>query len=540
MERSTLKKIEDLNVDRVVRILESVDLAEFAEFVIERDINGKKLLDVTEGIIKLWRPSVNAKRIVLFIEEFKLNPDKFIKSLDTDLDVITETESKSISVECQYQTVPARRLREDMASTTLTNVEELLKRLVPAKSFLYRNQPRKIEKSVPSYMPMDGAPKKPRRFFRLSSYEYPQLDILSRTSKNESFDDRGYYSVKTNNRYFIQKTYKRQDSKTKYKSLSTAEELNEKLPEDHFYEDLCYSDMHNTENKIESTSFNQVATVKPCIVKIQELFQSFKLPFFRKNETISDKSDVNDKPEAEIETNVYENGDNVANMYDSVHVIRPVIQGSNTERNQSTLPVEDYLEPIQLNKDYCDVTVRERDDSLLGYIMSIFDNRFGFRRETNDAVQDEDSQDKVDCTSTEIGRMRERPRTNMADRPLPVPVENEPYYMNVDRAEAENLLMGQPDGMFILRPSSQPSHAYTLSVSCSGAVHNVGVRRRPDGRLALGFPRRGERSFATVTSLLRHHRRRRLLLVAAGGVIGATTLNETPHYYQTPSNLPVL
>lgn len=43
----------------------------------------------------------------------------------------------------------------------------------------------------------------------------------------------------------------------------------------------------------------------------------------------------------------------------------------------------------------------------------------------------------------------------MADRPLPVPVENEPYYMNVDRAEAINLLKGQPDGTFILRPSSQ-------------------------------------------------------------------------------------
>lgn len=85
----------------------------------------------------------------------------------------------------------------------------------------------------------------------------------------------------------------------------------------------------------------------------------------------------------------------------------------------------------------------------------------------------------------------------------------------------------------------QPDHAYTLSVSCSNAVHNVGVRRRPDGRLALGFPRRGEHSFPSVTSLLRHHRKRRLLLVAAGDVIGATTLNETPHYYQSPSSLPV-
>uniref|UniRef100_A0A2H1WJW8 SFRICE_027710 n=1 Tax=Spodoptera frugiperda TaxID=7108 RepID=A0A2H1WJW8_SPOFR len=167
--------------------------------------------------------------------------------------------------------------------------------------------------------------------------------------------------------------------------------------------------------------------------------------------------------------------------------------------------------------------------------------------ETNDDHPSEESEadsHKAESTPSEdTARKWPEPRksggTNMADRPLPVPVENEPYYMNVDRAEAINLLKGQPDGTFILRPSSQPDHAYTLSVACSNAVHNVGVRRRPDGRLALGFPRRGEQSFVSVTSLLRHHRKRRLLLVSGGDVIGATTLNETPHYYQSPSSIPV-
>lgn len=46
---------------------------------------------------------------------------------------------------------------------------------------------------------------------------------------------------------------------------------------------------------------------------------------------------------------------------------------------------------------------------------------------------------------------------NMAERPLPVPVENEFYYMEIARSEAEALLEGQPDGTFILRPSSQVS-----------------------------------------------------------------------------------
>ncbi|CAH2226729.1 jg1809, partial [Pararge aegeria aegeria] len=69
--------------------------------------------------------------------------------------------------------------------------------------------------------------------------------------------------------------------------------------------------------------------------------------------------------------------------------------------------------------------------------------------ETNDAAQSEESE-----TEPPVEREWER-KVNMAARPLPVPVENEPYYMNIDRTEAENLLTGQPDGTYILRPSSQ-------------------------------------------------------------------------------------
>ncbi|CAG4970622.1 unnamed protein product [Colias eurytheme] len=155
--------------------------------------------------------------------------------------------------------------------------------------------------------------------------------------------------------------------------------------------------------------------------------------------------------------------------------------------------------------------------------------------ETSDIAQSDESEVEPSCDDSKWER-----KPNMAARPLPVPVENEPFYMNIDRQEAENLLLGQPDGTFILRPSSQPNHAYTLSVACTNAVHNVGVRRRPDGRLALGFARRGERSFATVTSLLQHHKKRRLLLVASGDLIGATTLNESPQYYATPKNIPIV
>ncbi|KAJ8715355.1 hypothetical protein PYW07_009837 [Mythimna separata] len=552
------KRLEELDEEGVVTLLERWDLDEFLEFTREKRIDGRKLLDVTEGIVKLWRPKANAKKFMTFIEDMKLNPNKYLENKDnnatmekldakektTTVNIQTEsTITEQNDIECQYQTVTHRRKEQNVHTTTqsMSTVEELIRRIVPAKSFLYRHQ-QKAERT-PSYLPMDAGTPKKKKLFRLSSYDYPFFDLRARFSRQESSNDRGYYAMKRNSRYYIARTYKKPESKTKYKTLSTPEELSERYPEDHFYEDLCYNEVEKeTEMPVEP----RVPNVKPCIVKIQELFQSFKVPFFKKHEMIEDKKI--EPVESDKTSNIYENSESVANMYDSVHVNRQSVDGSEVKDQQTKLPVEEYLEPVQLNKDYCDVNYRrEKEESLLGYILSIFENRFGIRRETNDDLPSEDSEAdsrKVTSTPSDEGARkwpegRKSGCTSMADRPLPVPVENEPYYMNVDRGEAQNLLRGQPDGTFILRPSSQPDHAYTLSVSCADAVHNVGVRRRPDGRLALGFPRRGEQSFASVTSLLRHHRKRRLLLVAGGDVIGATTLNETPHYYQSPSSIPV-
>lgn len=74
-------------------------------------------------------------------------------------------------------------------------------------------------------------------------------------------------------------------------------------------------------------------------------------------------------------------------------------------------------------------------------------------------------------TKNDVHKATEKRKTNMADRPLPVPVENEPYYMDIERNEAENLLMGQPDGTFVLRPSSQ------VTVSYVDIKHKIGSFR---------------------------------------------------------------
>lgn len=292
--------------------------------------------DVTEGIVKLWRPKVNAKKFITFIENVKQNPNKYLNDADNtatlkighkDNTKVSETDvPDKVDVESQYQTVTHRRKEESTQThNRMSSVEELIRRIVPAKSFLYRNQ-QKTERS-PSYLPMDSGTPKKKKLFSLSSYEYPFFDIRARFSRQESTSDRGYYSMKRNSRYYIARTYRKPESKPKYKSLSVGEEISEKLPEDHFYEDLCYNEV--VEKEKEKSVETRVVSVKPCIVKIQEYFQSFKVPFFKKHEMLEDCKVESAKEEG---SNFYENSDSVANMYDSVHAVRPV--DSSGDKNQ--------------------------------------------------------------------------------------------------------------------------------------------------------------------------------------------------------------
>lgn len=251
-----------------------------------------------------------------FIQDVKINPRKYLNCLNND-DIITIKETNLCSAN-QYQTVSVRKISQQ--ETNFSTVEEILKKVTAPKSFLYRNGPKKLERL--SYVPMDaGTARKPKKFFRLSSYEYPIFDLKSRFSKTDH-TDRGYYSVKTDSKFYIQKTCKKTDSKPKYKSLPTPEEVSDKITEDHFYEDLCYNDIDN--KKDSHKSLTQIPQVKPCMVKIQELFQSFKIPFFRKSEEVRVKEEEDTSACKNIVTerdgNIYENSSN--DMYDSIHIVK--------------------------------------------------------------------------------------------------------------------------------------------------------------------------------------------------------------------------
>ncbi|VVC90040.1 unnamed protein product [Leptidea sinapis] len=328
-----MAELMNISVCDVARILEVWEKQEFVD------------LGLTEGVVKLWQPKSNAIELIHLIENMKSNPEKYMKCLKRDEIVIKETNLN----DNPYQTVSVRKISQQ------DTVEEILKRIVIPKSFLYRNKKDKVN----SYVPMDaGSGKKPKRFFRLSSYEYPLLK--SKFSRNESPLDRGYYSIKTNDKIYIQKP-KKEDSRPKYRSLSTAEEFNENVIEDHLYEDLCYNDL--SESKIESNK----GQVKPCM--------SLKFPFFKKPDEVTEKKEEIREMNHDKDGHFYENND-LADMYDSVHVQK---DESSDVKNKECLVVEEYLEPVNINRDYCDVCLKQKEDSLLGFIMNYFETRFGRR-----------------------------------------------------------------------------------------------------------------------------------------------------------------
>lgn len=98
-----------------------------------------------------------------------------------------------------------------------------------------------------------------------------------------------------------------------------------------------------------------------------------------------------------------------------------------------------------------------------------------------------------------------------------------PWLLPVERSEAERLLSGMPDGTFVVRPSHGGA-PFALSLRFGGRHFHLRVRRRADGRLALGSEKPREQSFATLAQLVAHHRREPILLTSKGRPAGHTTL----------------
>ncbi|XP_037511912.1 SH2 domain-containing adapter protein D isoform X11 [Rhipicephalus sanguineus] len=131
--------------------------------------------------------------------------------------------------------------------------------------------------------------------------------------------------------------------------------------------------------------------------------------------------------------------------------------------------------------------------------------------------------------------MAKGPAAAALSRPLPPvprvqqedPGEDPPWLVRVERAEAERLLSGARDGSFVVRPSRGEA-PFALSLRFGGRPFHLRVRRRTDGRLALGSEKPCERSFDSLGQLVEHHCREPILLTSRGCPAGRTTLALPP------------
>lgn len=111
---------------------------------------------------------------------------------------------------------------------------------------------------------------------------------------------------------------------------------------------------------------------------------------------------------------------------------------------------------------------------------------------------------------------------------LPANLEHQPWFHNVDRKQAEELIKNGVDGYFLIRPSSQSQNPLTLTLWYNQRVYNISVRQRKDGRIALGFEKPDEQSFLSIEEMIVNYQSENLLLFSRNERTGRTVLTKSP------------
>lgn len=107
-------------------------------------------------------------------------------------------------------------------------------------------------------------------------------------------------------------------------------------------------------------------------------------------------------------------------------------------------------------------------------------------------------------------------------------LEHQPWFQNVDRKQAEELIKNGIDGYFLIRPSSQSQNPLTLTLWFNHRVYNISVRQRKDGRIALGFEKPDEQSFSSIEEMVINYQSENLLLFSRNERTGRTVLTKSP------------
>ncbi|KAK6626647.1 hypothetical protein RUM44_009123 [Polyplax serrata] len=124
---------------------------------------------------------------------------------------------------------------------------------------------------------------------------------------------------------------------------------------------------------------------------------------------------------------------------------------------------------------------------------------------------------------------------NQWQRPLPLPptetrseVTCMPWYKSIDRRKGEEILRNGIDGYFLVRPSSNIDTYLTLTLWYSNRVYNIPIRKRKDGKFALGTPKANEQCFDSVEMMVKNYQSEKLVLYSNGVQTGKTLLTTYP------------
>ncbi|XP_049956007.1 uncharacterized protein DDB_G0284459-like [Schistocerca serialis cubense] len=110
----------------------------------------------------------------------------------------------------------------------------------------------------------------------------------------------------------------------------------------------------------------------------------------------------------------------------------------------------------------------------------------------------------------------------------PVSFRQMPWFHNIDRQRAEELLRNGEDGCFVVRPSTQTSNPLTLTLWYKNRIFNICIRHRKDGKYALGTEKINEQSFDSIEEMVTNYQSEKLVLYSAGERAGKVLLTNSP------------
>ncbi|XP_073986614.1 B-cell linker protein [Rhodnius prolixus] len=116
------------------------------------------------------------------------------------------------------------------------------------------------------------------------------------------------------------------------------------------------------------------------------------------------------------------------------------------------------------------------------------------------------------------------PATDQSD--IATGLEDKPWYHAVDRRKAHELVYTGGDGCYLVRPSS--THPLTLTLWFGNRPYNIAIRKREDGKVALGTRKNNERTFTNIEEMIKFYETEELILFSCGERTGKCALRSTP------------